>query len=233
MTDEVTSDTVSTENAAGSPSEGAELDSIRTLPETLPKDTVHCYPARKSMIIRRRIISIILGISFIALLVFFLQPDSWSPGLAGFSAAGIIICCLVFIQSILIASYRVALDYGKKQIVLRYQFQKIYIPFDDFDTREGKPDRAQELMPLLNRKAAKETVKYLILDNVRDSAMYQTTSKDLASQADFIQLKTEAENIRDVYRGKPDAPKEPELVEDEMTRIINAARADKPKNIDE
>lgn len=232
MTDEVTSDTVNAGNAAGSTAEAAESENIRTLPDTLPKDTIHCYPARKSMIIRRRIISGVLGIGFIALLVFFLLPDSWSPGLAGFSAAGIIICFLVIIQSFLISSYRVALDYGKTQIILRYQFQKIYIPFEDFETREGKPDRAQELMPLLNRKTNKEIVRYLILDNIRDSAMYQTTSKDLASQTDFNQLKMEAENIRDTYRGKPDTPKE-ELAEDEMTRIINAARADKPKNIDE
>ena len=232
MTDEIYSDTVNTRNAADSPSERGDPENIRLSSGPLPQDTVHCYPARQSMIIRRRIISGILGIGFAALLAFFLLPDARSIGLAGFSGAGIIICFLVFIQSVLIASYRVALDYGKKEVVLRYQFQKIRIPFDDFDTREGKPDRAQELMPLLNRKAAKEVVRYLILDNIRDSAMYQTTSKDLASQSDFNQLKMEAENIRNMYRGKPDAPKE-ELAEDEMTRIINSARADKPKNIDE
>jgi len=232
MSDEISSDTVHTENFDNSAGADGEPERNSSLPDSLPRDTVYCYPARKSMIIRRRIFSGILGVAFIALLVFFLQPASRSIGLAGFSAAGVIICILVFIQSILIASYRVALDYGKKEVVLRYQFQKIRIPFDDFDTREGKPDRAQELMPLLNMKAAKEVVRYLILDNVRDSAMYQTASKDLASQNDFDQLKEEAENIRNIYRGKPDAPKEPEPVEDEMTRIINSARADKPKNID-
>lgn len=232
MTDEVSSGTIHTENFDDSAAVGVGLERISSLPDTLPKDTVHCYPARKSMIIRRRIISGILTIGFIALVVFFLLPGSRSIGLAGFSTAGVIICLLVFIQSVLIASYRVALDYGKKEVVLRYQFQKIRIPFDDFDTREGKPDRAQEMLPLLNMKANKEVVRYLILDNVRDSAMYQTTSKDLASQKDFDQLKTEAENIRDIYRGKPDAPKGPEPEEDEMTRIINSARADKPKNID-
>ena len=232
MADEVSSDTVKRGDTAGSPAEGSAPGNTMILTEPIPQDTVHCYPARKAMIIRRRILSGIFGIGFIALLAFFLLPDSRSVGLAAFSAAGIIICLLVFIQSVLIASYRVALDYGKKEVVLRYQFQKIRIPFDDFDTREGKPDRAQEMMPLLNLKATKEVVRYLILDNIRDSAMYQTTSKDLASQSDFNQLKMEAENIRDMYRGKPDTPKE-ELAEDEMTRIINSALADKPKNIDE
>ncbi|MEI8200358.1 MAG: hypothetical protein WCG21_09865 [Eubacteriales bacterium] len=232
MTDEVSSDTCSTEKTNDPITGEQSPESITISPDTLPKDTVHCYPARKSLIFRRRICSVILGLGFIALTVYFLLPESRSFGLAGFSAAGVIICLLVFIQSVLIASYRVALDYGKKEVVLRYQFQKIRIPFDDFDTREGKPDRAQELMPLLNMKAVKEVVRYLILDNVRDSACYQTTSKDLSGPADFDQLKMEAENVRDVYRGKPDAPKEPELEEDEMTRIINSARTDKPKNID-
>ena len=232
MTDEVSSDTFNIKKTDDPTTVEQGPESITISPDVLPQDTVHCYPARKSMIIRRRIISGILGIGFIALVVFFLLPDSGSLGLAGFSAAGVVICLLVFIQSVLIASYRVALDYSNKEVVLRYQFQKIRIPFDDFDTREGKPDRAQEMMPVLNMKAAKEAVRYLILDNVRDSACYQTTSKDLSGPKDFDQLKMEAENIRDVYRGKPDAPKEPELEEDEMMRIINSARTDKPKNID-
>jgi len=232
MTDDFSSDTFNIKKT-DDPTTGEQgPESITISADTLPKDTVHCYPARKSLIFRRRIISGILGLGLIAMMAFFLLPDSRSIGLAGFSAAGAVICLLVYIQSVLIASYRVALDYGKKEVVLRYQFQKIRIPFDNFDTREGKPDRAQEMMPLMNMKATKEVVRYLILDNVRDSAMYQTTSKDLASQKDFDQLKTESENIRDIYRGKPDAPIGPEPEEDEMTRIINSARADKPKNID-
>ena len=232
MTDEVSSDIFNMGKIDAPTTVEQGQESITISPDNLPKDTVHCYPACKSLIFRRRIISGILGLGFIALTAFFLMPESRSLGLAGFSAAGVIICLLVFVQSVLIASYRVALDYGKKEVVLRYQFQKIRIPFDDFDTREGKPDRAQEMMPLLNMKAAKEVVRYLILDNVRDSACYQTTSKDLSGPKDFNQLKMEAENIRDVFRGKPDAPKKPELEEDEMMRIINSARADKPKNID-
>jgi len=232
MTDDFSSDTFNMKKT-DDPTTGEQgPESITISADTLPKDTVHCYQARKSLIFRRRIISGILGLGLIAMMAFFLLPDSRSIGLAGFSAAGVVICLLVYIQSVLIASYRVALDYGKKEVVLRYQFQKIRIPFDNFDTREGKPDRAQEMMPLMNMKATKEVVRYLILDNVRDSAMYQTTSKDLASQKDFDQLKTESENIRDIYRGKPDAPIGPEPEEDEMTRIINSARADKPKNID-
>lgn len=213
--------------------DAAEPEIIRPAPDILPKDTVHCYPARKSIIIRRRVISVVLGAVLLAASVFFLLPQSRSIGLMAFAAGGFAVCLIVFLQSFLIAKYRVALDYVNNEVVLRYQFQKICIPFTDFDTRAGKPDDAQMQFSRMFLRATRIAPKYLILDNVRESACYQTSSKDLASPEDFDQLKAEAENIRDVYRGKPEPEPEPVKEEDEMTRIINSALSDKPKNIDE
>lgn len=201
--------------------------------DSLPKDAVHCFPASKSKIVFRRAVSVVLGLAFMAGTVYFLLPDSFGPILAAFAAACFVLCVLVFVQTFLIAAYRVALDYEQKEVVLRYQFQKIRIPFENFDTRQGMPDRAETLLSMANSAGSKKQVRYLILDNVRDSACYQTTSKELAGIEDFEQLKAEAENIRDVYRGKPEGSDKPEAEEDEMTRIINSALADKPKNIDE
>src|SRR5664280_134745 len=106
MTDKTSSGSVHTEIIDDSAALGVGPEKTGSLSDSLPRDTVHCYPARRSLIIRRRILSGILGVGFIALLVFFLQPDSGSIGLAGFSTAGIIICLLVFIQTVLIAVYR-------------------------------------------------------------------------------------------------------------------------------
>jgi len=201
---------------------------VKMSPDILPKDVVHCFPARKSVIAFRRAVTIPLFFIFLAGAVYFLLPDSRSIALAFFAAAGSTVSLLVFIQSFLIASYRVALDYGQKAVTLRYKFQIIRISFSDFDTREGKPDRAESLLSSSSLNRNKKPVRYLILDNVRDSACYQTTSKDLASEEDFNRLKTEAENIRDVFRGKP-AEEKVVVDEDEMDKIIHSALADTSK----
>ena len=182
---------------------------------------------------RRRVISFVLGLVFLLATVYFLVPANLSIVLAGFAGVDAVICIFIFIQTFLIASYRVALDYEDNQVVLRYMFQKIHIPFVDFDTKEGQPDRAEAQLSRIFLRPRKAAVRYLILDNVRESACYQTTSKDLAGEEDFNQLKQEAENIRDVFRGRPSLPSEPVPEEDEMTRIINSALKDEPKNIDE
>ncbi len=221
------------EDNSGAATDVSEVELEKLSPDILPKNTVHCYPSRKALILRRRVITIVLGLVFLLATVYFLLPSNMSVVLAGFAGVGAIICILVFIQTFLIASYRVALDYEKDEVVLRYMFQKIHIPFLDFDTREGAPDRAEAQLSRIFLRPQKIAVRYLILDNVRDSACYQTSSKDLAGEDDFNQLKAEAENIRDVFKGRPTLPPEPEPEEDEMTKIINAARKDEPKNIDE
>jgi len=209
------------------------VDSMPDSRDSLPKDVVHCFPAHRSVIIRRRILSILFGLVFLAASVFFILPASISIVLFLFAIAGFIASVLVFIQSFLIASYRVALDYERSEVVLRYQFQKIRISFDDFDTREGQPDRTQAALSSLPLTSRKVPAKYLILDNVRDSACYQTANKDLASDEDFYLLKQEAENIRNAYRGKPEDSAAPLSDDDEISRIIKSALPDTPKNIDE
>lgn len=233
MTEDNSADITGTENTVDISTDWGEPERIRLSADTLPKGTMHCYPAGKSLIVRRRLISCITGAAFLAALIFFLLPDSRSIPAAVFSAAGLITCLLVFAQSFLIAGFRVAFDYGKQEVILRYQFQKIRIPFEDFDTREGRQDDTEARLSRVFLRATKAAPRYLILDNVRDSACYQTTSNDLANSEDFDQLKADAENIRDVFRGKPKETPAPVLEEDEMTRIINSALSDKPKNIDE
>ena len=233
MSDQIISGTDGTNSIEEFGDDQNEKEVSKASPDSLPKDTVHCFPANKNTILMRRVLSSVLGIGFLAACVYFLLPDSRSIGLSGFSIAGAVICILVFVQTFLIASYRVALDYTVNEVVLRYQYTKIRIPFEDFDTREGKPDQASSLLTTLQKSSASPAVRYLILDNVRESACYQTSSKDLASLFDFDQLEMEAKNIRDVYRGIPDASSVPFEEDDEMTKIINSAMSDKPKNIDE
>ena len=163
----------------------------------LPSEGVHCFPASESQIKSRRIITIILMIAFAALAIVFFFVVKRQLIIVGVSAAGLLISLLVFIQTFLIAKYRVAIDYNEKKLVLRYRFSLIDIPFDSFDAREGEPDKAEEM---LNNAVNKGSVtEYLVLDNVFDEACYQTSSKDLASKEDFAKLKLEALAIADAY----------------------------------
>lgn len=200
---------------------------------SLPQNVVHCFPANRTVILRRRVLSVFFGLMFIAGSVFFLLPDATSIVLSIASMIGAISCILIVVQSFLIESYRVALDYEQNEVVLRYQFQKIKIPFEDFDTRDGQPDRVQTAWSSLPVKSRRAPAKFLILDNVRDSACYQTANHDLASEEDFNQLKTEAETIRNCFRGEQEEPASSSEEEDEFAKIIASARADTTKNIDE
>ncbi len=204
---------------------------IKASPDILPKNTVHCFPARKSVITRRRILSVLCFALLAAGAVYFLLPASMSIGFFVLCLLGCAVAGTVFAHTFLIAGYRVALDYTEEQVVLRYMFQKIRIPFADFDTRTGTPDRAESMMSSLTALSGKTPVKYLILDNVRESACYQTSNKDLDCEEDFNRLKVEAEDIRDVYRGKLQEPVKLDS-EDEMDRIIQNAMSDQSKNID-
>ena len=108
-----------------------------------------------------------------------------------------VITLLVFIQTFLIAKYRVAIDYNNKKIVLRYRYSLIDIPFETFDARDGEPDKAEELLNSATNNGTK--TEYLILDNVFDEACYQTSTKDLASKEDFFTLKSESFAIAEAY----------------------------------
>jgi hypothetical protein len=97
----------------------AEAARIKASPDILPKNTVHCFPARKSVIVRRRVLSVLFFLLLAAGAVYFMLPASASIGffvlcLLGCAAAG-----TVFAHTFLIAGYRVALDYTEEQVVLR------------------------------------------------------------------------------------------------------------------
>ena len=81
-------------------------------------------------------------------------------------------------------------------------FNKITIPFDSFDARDGAADRATQLLQNSTLGANLEKVDYLILDNVYEEVCYQTSSKDLASKEDFDMLAKEAKLVSSVYKAK-------------------------------
>ncbi|MBR3533561.1 MAG: hypothetical protein IKN80_06745 [Clostridiales bacterium] len=165
--------------------------------DKLPKEGVHCYPANEGQIKNRRIITVILMVAFAALAVVFLVMQNKQFIAAGACAVGLIISLLVFIQTFMIAKYRVAVDYNEKKLVLRYRFSLIEIPFDCLDSRDGEADQAEQMLENATGKA--DATQYLVLDNVFDEACYQTSTRDLASKEDFDQLKSEAFAIADAY----------------------------------
>ena len=94
------------------------------------------------------------------------------------------------------------MDYQKNEVALRYMFNKITIPFDSFDGRDGDGDRVAQMLKNSTLGANMEHVDYLILDNVYEEVCYQTSSKDLASKEDFDMLAKEAKLVSSVYKAK-------------------------------
>lgn len=197
-----------------------KADRVKTDPATLPKDTVHCYPANPSIITRRRVVCGVLAALSVFGAVFFFLPASQNLIIAILCIAVFIITVIVFSHTFLIANYRVAVDYNNKKIILRYQFQKIMIDFANFETRDGKPDKADELRGLTTKTNV--GVQYLILDDVKSSACYQTTTRDLAGLEDFLSLKKDAIEVQGAYRGHVVEVK-PIDSDDEIDKIIKNA----------
>ena len=171
----------------------------KELIEKLPKEGVHCFPANPSKISRNRIVSVIFFV--IGLFLFFyglLMVSDNIIKIALLVVGGLsgIISILVFAQSFLIAKFRVAVDYNEKNVVLRYRYSKISIPFENFDGRDGTPDQAEAL---IDKNFKKEANFYLVLDDVFEDACYQTSSSDLESVDDFKQLREEAFAIAEAY----------------------------------
>ena len=145
-----------------------------------------------------------------------------------------IISILVFAQSFLIAKFRVAVDYNEKNVVLRYRYSKIAIPFENFDGRDGTPDQAEAL---IDKNFKKDATFYLVLDDVFEDACYQTSSSDLESVDDFKQLREECFAIAEAYgaRNSKDKVKfyyEKELVADDtgstdLDALVEEAKAEK------
>lgn len=175
-----------------------ETGSIRR--EDLPSGTVHCFPANSKQILTRRIITGIVALLSIAGGIFFLLPETRNYMFAFLIGVLFVVCVLVFIQTFLISGFRVAVDYEQNEVVLRYMFRKLKIPFEEFDCREGEPDQAQKALGKIN--ANRPQRMYLILDNVHDDACYQTSSYDLASVSDFLKLKEEAEHISRIFKAR-------------------------------
>ena len=171
----------------------------KELIEKLPKDGVHCYPANASKIARNRILSVIffvLGVFLVLIGLLKVSDNIVKLALLVVGGLSAIISILVFAQSFLIAKFRVAVDYNEKNVVLRYRYSKIAIPFENFDGRDGSPDQAEAL---IDKNFKKDETFYLVLDDVFEDACYQTSSSDLESLDDFKQLRDECFAIAEAY----------------------------------
>ena len=171
----------------------------KELIEKLPKEGVHCYPANPSKITRNRVLSVlfcILGVFLVFIGLLKVSDNIIKIALLVVGGLSTIISILVFAQSFLIAKFRVAVDYNEKNVVLRYRYSKIAIPFENFDGRDGTPDQAEAL---IDKNFKKDATYYLVLDDVFEDACYQTSSSDLESVDDFKQLRDECFAIAEAY----------------------------------
>ena len=198
----------------------------------LPSEGVHCFPASAKQINSRRIITAILFVAFVcgAIYCFTKMDTLLIPAII--LAVGAIVVLLVFIQTFLIAKYRVAVDYNEKNIVLRFRYSTIKIPFENFDARIGTPDKAEAL---IDNNLSAGGAQYLVLDNVYEDACFQTSTRDLASKEDFLKLKEEAFAIADAYGARNsedkvrfwnESEKKNELDDDDLDAIVEEARAE-------
>ena len=205
--------------------------------EKLPKEGVHCYPANPSKITRNRVLSVIffiLGVFLVLIGLLKVSDNIIKIALLVVGGLSTIISILVFAQSFLIAKFRVAVDYNEKNVVLRYRYSKIAIPFENFDGRDGTPDQAEAL---IDKNFKKDATYYLVLDDVFEDACYQTSSSDLESVDDFKQLREECFAIAEAYgaRNSKDKVKfyyEKELVADDtgstdLDALVEEAKAEK------
>ena len=171
----------------------------KELIEKLPKEGVHCYPANPSKITRNRTVSVIffvIGIFLLCYGLIMVTDNIVKIALVVVGSLSTIISILVFAQSFLIAKFRVAVDYNEKNVVLRYRYSKISIPFENFDGRDGTPDQAEAI---IDKNFKKDSTFYLVLDDVFEDACYQTSSSDLESLDDFKQLREDCFAIAEAY----------------------------------
>ena len=165
----------------------------------LPKEGVHCYAGNPGKIMRNRIVSIIFFLLSGALAAFGFINAKNGVIMLTLGCVGIVLAIcfvLVFCQTFLVAKFRVAVDYNEKNIVLRYRYSKILIPFENFDARDGAPDQAEAI---IDKNFKKEGNAYLVLDDVFEDACYQTSISDLESRDDFNKLKADCFAIADAY----------------------------------
>ena len=196
----------------------------------LPQEGVHCFPANAKQINSRRVITAILFVLFAMAAIFGFMKMGMYIILACAGILGVIISVLVFAQTFLIAKYRVAVDYNEKNVVLRFRYSNIKIPFESFDARDGAPDRAEALV---DGNFSNERAMYLVLDNVFEDACFQTSTRDLASKEDFLKLKEEAFAIAEAYGARNsedkvrfwnESEKKSDLDDDDIEAIVEEAR---------
>ena len=165
----------------------------------LPKEGVHCYAGNPGKIMRNRIISLVMFALSAALAVVGIVNRANGMLMLILAGLGVVLAVcfiLVFCQTFLVAQFRVAVDYNNKNIVLRYRYSKILIPFENFDARDGSPDQAEAM---IDKNFNKEGNAYLVLDDVFEDACYQTSIADLESKEDFEKLKEDCFAIADAY----------------------------------
>ena len=176
-----------------------EVFENKELIEKLPKEGVHCYAGNPGKITRNRVVGLILFLLSAALAVFGFMNASFGMPMLLLGGLGVILAIcfiLVFCQTFLVAKFRVAVDYNNKNVVLRYRYSKILIPFENFDARDGSPDQAEAM---IDKNFNKNGNSYLILDDVFEDACYQTSIADLESKEDFEKLKADCVAIADAY----------------------------------
>ena len=198
--------------------------------KALPQEGVHCFPANAKQINSRRVITAILFVLFTMAAIYGFMKMGMLIILACVGVLGAIISILVFAQTFLIAKYRVAVDYNEKNVVLRFRYSNIKIPFESFDARDGAPDRAEALV---DGNFSNERAMYLVLDNVFEDACFQTSTRDLASKEDFLKLKEEAFAIAEAYGARNsedkvrfwnESEKKSDLDDDDIEAIVEEAR---------
>jgi len=165
----------------------------------LPKEGVHCYAGNPGKIMRNRILSLVMFALSVALAVVGIINRANGMLMLILACVGILLAVcfvLVFCQTFLVAKFRVAVDYNNKNIVLRYRYSKILIPFENFDARDGSPDHAEAM---IDKNFNKEGNAYLVLDDVFEDACYQTSIADLESREDFEKLKADCIAIAEAY----------------------------------
>ena len=199
----------------------------------LPKEGVHCYAGNPGKIMRNRIVSIVLLLASVALAVFgFINAKNGVVMIALGGVGVVLAVCfiLVFCQTFLVSKFRVAVDYNEKNIVLRYRYSKIAIPFENFDGRDGSPDQAEAL---IDKNFKEEANAYLVLDDVFEDACYQTSIADLESKEDFEKLKADCFAIADAYGARNSKDKVKFYYEKNLDEKADGEEADIDKIIEE
>jgi len=213
--------------------DNVEVFQNKELIAKLPKEGVHCYAGNPGKIMRNRVVSIIFFALSVALAVIGFINAKNGVVMIALGGVGIVLAIcfvLIFCQTFLVAKFRVAVDYNEKNIVLRYRYSKILIPFENFDARDGAPDQAEAI---IDKNFKKGGNAYLVLDDVFEDACYQTSIADLESKEDFDKLKADCFAIADAYGARNSKDKVKFYYEKNVDEKADGEEADIDKIIEE